>query len=100
MRKPAKAGDDGVMVLGPAVVRLAVHPGLEQLDLPVLIREILRMLEGQVEEPADIPLDLQVVAGRQCAPGKQQRQRIRREGMARAPEHIPRKLVQQDQQRQ
>ncbi len=100
MREPAETGDDGVMVLGPAVVRLALHPGLEQVDLPVLVGAILRMLEGQVEEPADIPLDLQVVPGRQGAPGEQQRQRIRREGMARAPEHIARKLVQQDQQGQ
>ena len=100
MREAAKAADDALMVLGPAVFGLALHPGLEQLDLPGLISEVLRMLEGQVEEAADIALDLQVVPGRQCAPGEQQRQRIRREGMAGAPEHIAWKLVQQDQQGQ
>ena len=100
MREAAKAGDDVVMMLGPAVFGLALHPGLEQFDLPVLVGAILRMLEGQVEEAADIALDLQVVPGRQCAPGEQQGQRIRRKGMAGAPEHIAWKLVQQDQQGQ
>ena len=100
MREAAEAGDDGVVVLGPAVVRLAVHPGLEQFDLAVLIGEILGMLEWQVEEPADITLDLPVVPGFQRAAGDHPRQRIGGEGMPRAPEHIARKLVQQDEQGQ
>ena len=41
MRKSSEAGDDAVMVLGPAVVRLPLHPGLEQLDLPDLIGQVL-----------------------------------------------------------
>ena len=100
MREAAKPDDDGMVVFGPAVVRLAVHPGPEQVDLPVLIREILRMLEGQVEEAADVALDLQVVPGLQRAFGEHPRQRIGREGMARAPEGVAWKLVQQDQQAQ
>ena len=44
MRKAAEAGDDGVVVLGPAVVGFALHPGLEQFDLPGLIGAVLRML--------------------------------------------------------
>ncbi|TPW00964.1 MAG: hypothetical protein FD125_2847 [bacterium] len=98
MREAAKPDDDRMMMLGPAVVRLAVHPGLEQFELPVLIGAILRMLERQVEEPADISIGPQVVPGLQGASGEQPRQRIRREGMARAPEHVARILVQQHQQ--
>lgn len=89
-----------MMMLGPAVVGLADHPGLEQFDLPVLIHQILRMLERQVEEPADVALDLQVMPGLQRAKSEHPRQRIGGEGMARAPEHIARKLVEQDQQGQ
>lgn len=100
MREAAKAGDDAMMMLGPAVVGLAVHSGLEQFDLAVLVREILRMLERQVEKPADVALDLQVVPGLQRPIGDHPRQRIGGEGVARAPEHIARILVEQDQQGQ
>ena len=100
MRKAAEAGDDGVVVLGPAVVGFALHPGLEQFDLPGLIGAVLRMLQRQIEEPPDVALNLQVVPGLQRPLCKMPRQRIRREGMARAPEGVARKLVKQDQQAQ
>ena len=70
MGKAAEAGDYVVVVLSPAIVRFALHPGLEQLALEVLICAILRMLEGQVEEPPDVPLGLQVVSGLERAPGE------------------------------
>ena len=100
MRKAAEARDDVVVVLGPAVVGFALHPGLEQPDLKVLIGAILRMLEGQVEEPADVSLNLQVVPGLQRLPGDHPRECIGGEGMASAAEGVARKLVQQDQQAQ
>ncbi len=100
MREAAEAGDDILVVLGPAVVGFAFHPGLKQPDLEILVGAILRMLEGQVEEPADVALDLQVLSGLKRVPRDGPRQRIGGEGMARAPEGIPRKLVQQDQQGQ
>ncbi len=100
MRKAAEAGDDVVVVLGPAIVGFALHPGLEQFDLPGLIGAVLRMLQRQIEEPPDVALNLQVVPGLQRPLCKMPRQRIRREGMARAAEGVARKLVQQDQQGQ
>ena len=100
MRKAAEADDDIAMVLGPAVIGFALHPGLEQFDLAVLVGEVLRMLEGQVEEPPDVALNLQVVPGLQRLPGDHPCQGIGGEGMARAAEGVARKLVQQDQQGQ
>ena len=100
MREAAKPGDNVVVVLGPAVVRPAVHPGLEQFDLPVLVGATLRMLERQVEEAANIALDLQVVPGLQRPAREHPGQRIGGEGMARPPEYIAWKLVQQNQQGQ
>ncbi len=100
MRKAPETGDDVVVMLGPAIVGFTLHPGLEQFDLPGLIGAVLRMLEGQVEEPPDVALDLQVVPGLQRPLCEKPCQRIRREGMARAAEGVARKLVQQDQQGQ
>lgn len=100
MREAAEAGDDAVMMLGPAVGRATFHPGLEQFQLPDLVGEVLGMLQRQIEEAADVALDLQVVPGLQRPPGDRPRQRIGGEGVACAPEHIARKLVQQDQQGQ
>lgn len=100
MWKAAEAGDDGLVVLGPAVVGFALHPGLEQFDLPGLIGAVLRMLQRQIEEPANVARNLQVVPGRQRLLRKRARQRIRSEGMTGAAEGVARKLVQQDQQGQ
>ena len=100
MRKAAEAGDDVVVMLGPAVVGFALHPGLEQFHLPGLIGAVLRMLQRQIEEPPDVARNLQVVPGLQRLLCEKPRQRIRSEGMARAPEGVARKLVQQDQQAQ
>ena len=100
MRKAAEAPDDPVVVLGPAVVVGPLHPRLEQFHLPVLIRPVLRMLQRQIVEPADVARDLQIVPRLQGPPREHPRQRIGGEGVRRAAETVPRKLVQQDQQRQ
>ena len=100
MWKAAEAVDDFAMVLGPAVVGFALHPGLEQFHLPGLIGAVLRMLQRQIEEPPDVARNLQVVPGLQRLLCEKPRQWIRSEGMALAPEGVARKLVQQDQQGQ
>lgn len=89
-----------MMVFRPTIVVGPLHPGLEQLDLPVLIRHVFGMLQRQVEEPADIALGRQIVPGLQRPVGEMSRQRIGGEGMRRAAEAVSGKLVQQDQQRQ
>lgn len=100
MRKAAETLDDAVVMLGPSVIVRSLHPGLEQLHLPALIRHVLRVLQRQIEEPADVALRRQIVPGLKRAVREHSRQRVGGEGVRRAPEAVPRKLVQQDQQRQ
>ena len=100
MREAAETGDDAVMMLGPAVVRLAVHAGLEQLYLARLVGKVLRMLQRQIEEAPDIALDPQVMPGVERLPGEHPRQRIGGEGVAGVAKAVARKLIQQDQQGQ
>jgi|GEM_PF-6051442 len=44
MRKAPETRNDVVVMLGPAIVGFALHPGLEQFDLPGLIGAVFRML--------------------------------------------------------
>jgi hypothetical protein len=88
-----------MMMLGPAVVGRALH-GLEQRQLALLKRHVLGVLERQVEEAAQVILDRLILPPVQRHDREMPRQRVGGEGMARVAEHIPRKLVQQDQQGQ
>lgn len=99
VRKMAEAGDDPVVMLGPAIVGGAVQR-LEQRKRPILIRHGFRVLERQVEEAAQSHLRPLIKAGRQGLTRQAQRQRIGGEGVAGPAKDVARKLIQQDHQGQ
>ena len=99
VRKTAEAGDDPVVMLGPAIVGGAVQR-LEQRKRPILIRHGFRVLERQVEEAAQSHLRPLIKAGRQGLTRQAQRQRIGGEGVAGPAKDVARKLIQQDHQGQ
>ena len=74
--------------------------GAEQRDAAFLVGEVLGMLERQVEELRSRRLDLPVEASRQRPVGDRARQRIGGKGARAAAEHVARKLVEHDGQRQ
>ena len=91
MREAAEAGDDVPVVMGP-FHRIPVPDGFVERDRALLVAEILRVRERQVEEAAQGWVNLAVVALLDRPVGGHERRRIGRVDPPRAAEHVAREL--------
>lgn len=98
MREAPEAPDHVAMTFR-MLGRIATERRAER-DGQVLIRQILGMAEGQVQEEPQLRLGRRAVAARLRQPREMARQRVGRVHMRRAAEAVARELVEQDRQRQ
>src|SRR5712671_7003491 len=99
VREAAEPADDVGVMLGP-FDRLRVVGRAVEGDAALLVGELFRMLERQVEEHPLGGRDELVEAARDRARRDLARQRIGREGAGISAEHVARKLVEHDQERE
>jgi hypothetical protein len=98
VREAAETADDIGMQFRPFDT-VGIARGLEQSHRALLIGEVFRVLERQIEEAAHVG-DGAVEAVKNGAAGNFARQRVGGEGALVTAEHVARKLVEQNEQRQ
>src|SRR5829696_7562885 len=99
MREAAEAGDDVAVVARP-LQRLLVAENLAEGDRALLVFDILRVHEGEIEELAKGRLDLPVVSLLDRPVGSHEGRRVGPIHGLGAAEHVARELVEQKDHRQ
>src|SRR5690348_11629359 len=99
MRKTAEAADDVVVDACPVVGVLARQRTMQE-QRTLLVGQVFRMFERQIEERPQARFDLCIKPGLQRTPCIRARKSVGRISMCAAAEHVARNLVEQDQQGQ
>src|SRR5712671_6084320 len=99
MGKPPETADDvGVLlgVFGEFIIAVAAR----ELDATLLVSQLLRVLQRQIEELPITPRDLLVEAAGERPPGRGASKSVGFIRACKTAEHVARKLIEHDDQRQ